>query len=106
MDRMGCEVSIRKSSALVVLRGAIFTREAEVLRAQFLELSRHCLQEVVIDLGEVTYIGGDGIGKVLMLYKSLAARGGILRLVQIPGPVYQLFLEMRLDTLFELTPGQ
>ncbi|MDZ7641479.1 MAG: STAS domain-containing protein [Desulfurivibrio sp.] len=59
-------------------------------------------REIIIDLSGLTYIGSSGIGKFLLLYKSLAGCYGTMRLTGTPIPIAELLHSMKLGELFEI----
>lgn len=101
------EIAIEQSNGQARLRikGDIDEKGAETLKAEIGRLDLTRLGEVVIDLREVTYIGSSGIGKILLLYKHLAANDGTLRVENASANVYDLFKELKLDTIFPVTAG-
>lgn len=87
----------------IVVEGDIDERGAEQLKEQFREWQRHETRQVTVDLGRVNHLGSAGIGKILVLYKDLAARNARLALVNVPGSIYGLLCEMRLNVLFSIS---
>ena len=60
------------------------------------------LKQVVVDLGEVTFMDSAGLGALVGLLKRLAGRGGDLRLAR-PRPGVKLVLEItRANKIFAL----
>ncbi|WP_157861421.1 STAS domain-containing protein [Desulfurivibrio alkaliphilus] len=107
LGRMCCTVQRRDNRIEISLRGDIGTREAELLQRHLnSSLPVEQGQEVVIDLDGLNYLGGAGIGTILALYKKITANRGVFHLTNIPGPIYHLLRELRLDTLFALSPRQ
>ncbi len=60
------------------------------------------LREVRIDFTEVTFIGSSGIGKLLLFYKNIAVHGGRLEVYGLSAAIHELFLELKLDTIFTI----
>jgi anti-anti-sigma factor len=87
----------------IVVEGDIDERGAEQLKERFREWQRHDTRQVTVDLAQVTHIGSAGIGKLLVLYKDLAARDARLALVNVPAAIYALLCEMRLNVLFSIS---
>lgn len=100
--KMDCQVSLLGATACLMVRGAVHEEEAEQLKRHFNSLPLCQVREVVLDLGELTYIGSSGIGKLLLLYKALARCEGTLRLVRTPLTIAELLKAMRLHELFEI----
>lgn len=102
---MTCETTLQGETALFTLSGTIDEEGAAALKQQFNTLPHSQIKELVIDLAEVSHIGSSGIGKLLLFYKNIAARKGTIRLVRVPRPIHDLFMELRLDTLFSMSTG-
>lgn len=101
------EITVTKGSgnARLTVKGDIDEKGAEALKAEISALNLVSLAEVSIDLKGVPYIGSSGIGKILLLYKHLATHDGQLRLENLNPYVFELFKELKLDTLFPVTPA-
>lgn len=99
------EVAVNQNAGRVrvTVKGDIDEKGAEALKKQLSQLDLASLLEVTIDLKEVQYIGSSGIGKILLLYKRLAAKDAKLRVENAGAGIYELFKELRLDTLFTVT---
>ena len=87
----------------ISVKGTIDEKGAEELKAQFQKINTATSQEVVIDCREVQHMGSSGIGKILLMYKHLATAGNKLSVINLPEDLYELFLELKLDTLFTLS---
>lgn len=99
---MNLSVSQTSDQAVLELEGAVDERGAEELKARFRGLPLNQLKVVTLDFGKVTHIGSAGIGKLLVFYKDLAVYDGKLVLVKVPAVIHQMFVEMKLDTLFSI----
>ncbi|HNV69679.1 MAG TPA: STAS domain-containing protein [Candidatus Ozemobacteraceae bacterium] len=99
---MNISVSQTGDQAILELEGAVDERGAEDLKQRFRSLPLNQLKSVIIDLGKVTHIGSAGIGKMLVFYKDLAVHDAKLSLIKVPALIYQMFVEMKLDTLFSI----
>ena len=100
---MGVEIEVAREGtrAVVTVRGAIDEGGAEVMRQHFSELLQgETVEEVVLDMAGVSRIGSSGIGKILLFYKNLGLRGGRLVVRNLETHLYELFRELKLDTLF------
>jgi anti-sigma B factor antagonist len=100
---MTCEATTQGETVFFTLSGTIDEEGAAVLKQQFNTLPHSRIKELVIDLAEVSHIGSSGIGKLLLFYKNMAVHNGAIRLVRVPQPIYDLFTELRLDTLFSMS---
>ena len=103
---MTCETATQGETVSFTLSGTIDEEGAAALKQQFNTLPHSQIKELVIDLAGVSHIGSSGIGKLLLFYKNMAAHNGTLRLTRVPQPIYDLFTELRLDTLFSMSTGR
>ncbi len=99
---MNISVSQTGDQAILELDGAVDERGAEELKQRFRSLPLNQLKSVIIDFGKVTHIGSAGIGKLLVFYKDLAVYDARLSLIKVPAIIHQMFVEMKLDTLFSI----
>jgi len=63
------------------VKGVVDEQGAEKLKAAFAAVAVKPGSEVVLDCREMTMIGSAGIGKLLLLYKRLAAQGVQLKVI-------------------------
>ena len=70
---------------LLRLRGGLDSEAGEALRDSLVALAAVEVRDVMIDLSDVTFIDGSGVGALSFLFKRLAARGRRLRLVGVTG---------------------
>ena len=103
---MNIAVTRENHSVRLVLQGEIDELAAEELKKRFRDIALTVPQRVEIDFAGVTHIGSAGIGKLLVFYKDLAIHGAVLALVRVPSPIYHLFREMKLDSIFSITEGR
>ena len=96
------DISTTQISGLVKvgLKGRLDERGAEEINSCLQGLDWGSLRELVFDFSEVTGIGSAGIGALLTAYRNMAAGKGELRVERLPRPLYELFQELKLDTLF------
>ncbi len=92
--------------ARLTIQGEIDELAAEDLKKRLRDVALGAPQRVEIDLGGVTHIGSAGIGKLLVFYKDLAIHGAVLALVRVPTPIFHLFREMKLDSIFSISEGR
>ena len=100
---MTCEVSRHGTTANLIIKGNVYENEATILKQNFLTLPLNQVKEVIIDMGGVEFFGSSAVGKLLLLYKSVAEHKGTMRLVRTPDLIAKLFNELRIDTLFEVS---
>jgi anti-anti-sigma factor len=101
------EIEVRKEPegerVCFFLKGNIDEQGAAALKARFLETDEPALKDVVFDFTQVIHIGSAGIGKLLLFYKDLADRGGVIHIKNPTDAVYDLFKVLKLDTIFEIS---
>lgn len=100
---MKISITQENGTVVITLQGEIDECGAEEIKAQFREVAQRAPQAVAVDFAGVAHIGSAGIGKLLVFYKDLAMRGASLSLVRVPPLLYELFCEMKLDTIFSIT---
>jgi len=87
----------------VTVSGEIDERGAEDLKRSFGQINLSEGVNVTCDFAEVTHVGSSGLGKLLLLYKMVASHGGSVRIERLSAPIYDLFQQLKLNTIFTLT---
>ena len=100
---MELSMNQENTRAYFKISGNIYEAEADQLKSKFKAMNIQSIKEVTIDFGKVQHIGSAGIGKLLLLYKDLAAAGGTIRVENLSADLHELFLAMKLDSLFTLS---
>lgn len=103
---MEITVTTQSSEARIEVFGSIDERGAEEMKRRFLELDLSAIKEVVFDFRGVTFIGSAGIGKLLLLYKNVAAQGGKVRIDNMSKDIYTMFKVVKLDKIFSISPAK
>ena len=99
---MELTVDHHQTSARLTIRGEIDGPGAEKLKTGFHSLDKALLKSVVLDFNGVTHIGSAGIGKLLLFYKDIAIGGGTMEIINVPAPIYDLLLMLKLDSVFNI----
>jgi anti-sigma B factor antagonist len=87
---------------VVYLNGAIiFGEESKSLRILVKELLNKSSQ-LVLDLGDVTYIDSGGLGTLVALYATARKIGGDIRLARVGRRAIEVLTITKLITLFEV----
>lgn len=95
--------TLRKGNQIrIILQGTMDEKNAVRLRDHFRSLDLADIREVELDFAGVGRVGSAGIGKLLLFYKWLANSGGNLAVVNLPDPIFNLFNELKLHTLFRV----
>ena len=85
------------------LRGRItLGPETEAVRTKLKELLSAGQNQIILNLGEVTYLDSVGLGTLIGAYTSTSNSGGDLKLLHLPRGVQQLLQVTRLSTVFEI----
>ncbi len=92
-----------EKGARIVISGEIDEHGAEELKRRLSEIRLATGIRVVFDFSGVTHIGSAGIGKLLLFYKSVAPHRGFIRIEKASPPVYELFQQLKLDTILTVT---
>jgi len=103
---MNIVVTRENQAVLIVLQGEIDEVGAEELKRRFRDVALSAPQRVSVDFAGVIHIGSAGIGKLLVFYKDLALHGTSMSLTRVPAPIFHLFREMKLDSIFSITEGR
>jgi anti-anti-sigma factor len=86
----------------VSIIGAIDNENAEELKNKFQELLQKEFDQAVFDLTYVPFITSSGIGKLLIFYKNVVAKGKKMRVKGINDNLLELFKSIKLDQLFPI----
>lgn len=100
---MELTIATEGSQARFTISGSIDERAAEDLKRRFLELDLTSIKELVLDFASVTFVGSAGIGKLLFLYKNLAAKGGTIRIENMSKDIHTMFKVVKLDKVFDIS---
>lgn len=98
-------ISIVNESGKITINvdGVIDEKGAEELKGNFTQLQVAPPPYVVLNLSGVGHIGSSGIGKILLFYKNLAIKNSRLELVGLSPMLFELFHELKLDSLFAIS---
>jgi len=87
----------------VMVDGNIDEKGAEELKENFTKLQVAPPPYVVLNMGGVSQIGSSGIGKILLFYKNLAIKNSRLEVIGLSAMLFELFHELKLDSLFTIS---
>ena len=82
------------------LAGIIDKQGADVLKKRFQELDIMVVKELILDFGNVRYIGSSGVRRLLMFYNELTTNGGKLRVVNDTGIFHELLTITKTEAVF------
>ena len=58
--------------------------------------------KVLLNFANVDFLSSAALGKLIMLYKKIAVRNGVLKLSNISDDIRELFTIMNLDRIFDI----
>ncbi len=86
----------------VTLKGDIYVEQADELVEVFNSIIEKSPEEVIIDISELKSITSSGIGKIVLLYKSLRKKNGKIKMIGVNDTIMQIFKIVKLDKLIEI----
>lgn len=98
-------VETRRAGDVTVLapRGRLVIGEGEMrLRGAVRDALEAGARKLLVDLGGATVIDSSGIGELVSAHTTVAARGGALKLANVPERTLELLRLTQLDTVFEI----
>ncbi len=102
---MELTVNKNQNDITIKISGEIDEHGAQVLKEKFVSLDTPSIKKVIFDFASVTHIGSAGIGKLLLFYKDVALRGGQIHIINLSDTIYNLFLTLKLESVFQLEKG-
>jgi anti-sigma B factor antagonist len=88
--------------SVVDLSGKITIGEGDVvLREKVIELLDGGRQNIILNLGKVSYMDSAGIGELVACYKRAKEKQGNVKLLNPSGKVYDLLQLTKLEEVFE-----
>jgi anti-sigma B factor antagonist len=91
-------------SVTVNLSGVIDEQGAAELK-QTLESLNNETKQISLNFSGVERIGSAGIGKLLLFYKRTVLKGVKVSITNLPAHIYDLFVDLKLDSLFNMSRG-
>ena len=90
---------------IIMVDGSIDEKGAEEMKTNFVQLQTAPPPYVVLNMSGVSKIGSSGIGKILLFYKNLAIKNSQLEIIGLSPMLFELFHELKLDSLFPISKG-
>jgi len=106
---MSLKISVRETAdtAILELSGRITLGEGlGDLRDSIREALAGNHKNIVLNLGEVSYIDSSGLGQLIGSYATVTDRGGAMKLVNLQKRVVDLMQITKLLTVFETYPSE
>jgi len=99
---MEIDVTEKGERTTVTLIGDIYVEQGDELSKVFNAIAEKNPKEVVIDLTGLNSITSSGIGKIVLLYKELNKKGGMVRITGVNKTIMEIFKVVKLDKLVEI----
>ena len=98
------KLDVRKSGDVTIIgvAGTITMLETPTpLKDQIISLVKEGERNVILSLGQLTFVDSSCMGELVSCYVRVARAGGTLKLAQAPRRVQELLLVTRLGEIFE-----
>ena len=99
------EISERQAGKVVVVdvKGKITLGEGgdAILKDKMRSLVQQGYKNVLLNLGEVSYVDSAGLGEIVQAYATVSKGGGALKLVNVTKRIKDLLAITKLLTVFE-----
>jgi anti-sigma B factor antagonist len=99
---MDIKVSESEGKLLVRVKGDIYIDQADELLETFNNIIEKGPEEVLLDLQGLKSITSSGIGKIVLLYKELQKKKGVLKIEGVNDTIMEIFKIVKLDKLVEI----
>jgi len=99
---MDIKVSKTDERLVVRVKGDIYIDQADELSDTFKDIIEKGPNEVLLDLGGLKSITSSGIGKIVLLYKGLRKKSGVLKIKGVNDTIMEIFKIVKLDKLVEI----
>jgi anti-sigma B factor antagonist len=99
---MKTDIRSANGVTIVDVHGKITIGEGSIeLRHRLRELLQAGKKDVLLNLGDVSYLDSSGIGELVSCYTTVANQGGRLKLLNLTKKVQELLTITKLLTVFE-----
>ncbi|HUJ22259.1 MAG TPA: STAS domain-containing protein [Bryobacteraceae bacterium] len=101
---MGCKANIRQAGGIVIvdLSGRITLGDGSgVVRETVQDMLQEGQKNILLNLGEVSYIDSSGLGELVGAYATVANQGAQIKLLNVQKKVHDLLQVTKLYTVFE-----
>ena len=95
-------VTVTPKKLQVILSGGIYAEEAKKIRGSLIEYIDSGHQFVSIDLSEVDYIDGNGLGALIAIHTRAIAKKSHVEIKGLNGNIKELFLLAGLNKVLEV----
>ena len=99
---MDITTKVEGNKTYIFVSGDIDIRGADKLKTSLDSIMPGDNAQFILDFAQVKFIGSSGIGKLLMAYKDLTARGGRISIINANKAIVMAFQDAKLDKLFNI----
>ncbi len=99
---MNIKVLENKGKVTVKVKGDIYIDQADELLKTFNSVINKNPKEVLLDLQGLKSITSSGIGKIVLLYKELQKKNGVIKIIGVNETIMQIFKIVKLDRLVDI----
>jgi len=75
--------------------------DADSFQQTIRDLVEHGKRNVLVDMGNVSWVNSTGLGILISGYTTLKNAGGVLKLVRVNKRIHQIFMVTKLQTIFD-----
>lgn len=90
----------------IEILGGIDNESSEELKSHFNEIMNSEFSSIELNLYNVPFITSSGIGKFLLFYKNIVAKGKKMKITMINDELFELFKSIKLDKLIPIEKGE
>lgn len=101
---LNIQVTNQGKASVVSLRGEVDLRSSPALRQALLQLLEQRVQQIVVDLTNVSYMDSSGVGTLVELKRKAERSRGKVTLVGPQPRVRSVFEITQLDKFFHIVP--
>ncbi|GMT48993.1 MAG: anti-sigma factor antagonist [bacterium] len=98
------EVHVRESGNVAILdiKGEFDLHNVNSMKKAIRDMTEKGMFNLLINMDETSYLDSSGIGVLVSTLNSLQKAGGILKIMNIKGPVKKVFEFSQLDMIFKI----
>ncbi|MCE5284665.1 MAG: STAS domain-containing protein [Pelosinus sp.] len=91
--------TVNGNKATLALAGKLYVHDASIIRDELVEKIETGVQQIAINLSDVTYVDSSGLGVLVTVHKLIQRKNGHLSLNGVHGMVEELLKRTRLDKI-------
>jgi len=103
MSTMKAVIEEKSGITIVRAKGKITIGEGDILLRETIEnLLSEDKQDILLDLGKVSFMDSSGVGELVGCYTTVMNRGGKLKLLNLTKKIHDLLQVTQLHTVFDV----